>query len=483
MGVQIAGLVVISLVIMVVSFIIQAATTSDLMTTGAATQMIDSAGDRTRTNIEFVSTSEIVGELTVNLKNTGFTSVYDFSKMDFFVEYVDSLDNLVITRLTYTTGALADNEWKKTSIAPDGFQPNAWNPSEILTLDAKLSPVQKAWTTATTTVVTPNGVAAVTPFGPDGFFWFPAAPDISLTTTDSWEDIDLSGSVPTGTSGAVVEIINTGATGTLSGVVRGKEDTRDYMSNSSYEEIEDDTHRWQIVKVDSNRTIQGYIEDVQIDFKLRGYTLGLDPLYFSNPPDITSSAQDEWTIIDVSAYVDDDADGVILFIESVIPVKREYAIRESGSSFNITNRELEGYGNTMYLVGINARDQFDAFIENVENMQVYLVAQTKGSVVYNLEDVLITDPAIGSWQEVDADDYNIPVEANGLFIRIENRDGSDQIAGVRHGDSTDTWTPDVGNDTHLIAGTGINADNIWDEYMANTNLDFYISAYTVPLTE
>jgi len=43
-----------------------------------------------------VSTSEIVGELTVNLKNTGFTSVFDFSKMDFFVEYVDSLDNLVI---------------------------------------------------------------------------------------------------------------------------------------------------------------------------------------------------------------------------------------------------------------------------------------------------------------------------------------------------------------------------------------------------
>jgi len=216
---------------------------------------------------------------------------------------------------------------------------------------------------------------------------------------------------------------------------------------------------------------------------LRGYTLGLDPLYFSNPPDITSSAQDEWTIIDVSAYVDDDADGVILFIDSVIPVKREYAIRESGSSFNITNRELEGYGNTMYLVGINARDQFDAFIENVENMQVYLVAQTKGSVVYNLEDVLITDPAIGSWQEVDADDYNIPVEANGLFIRIENRDGSDQIAGIRHGDSTDTWTPDVGNDTHLIAGTGINANNVWDEYMADTDLDFYIAAYTIPLTE
>lgn len=356
MGVQISGLMIITLAIMVLTLMSQVSVTSELETTTAATQTIDSVGDRSRTNIEFVRTSEIVGELTVDLKNTGFTPVYDFSHMDFIVEYIDSSDVVYVTRLTYTNGALANNEWKLTSIAPDSFQPNAWNPSEVITLDAKLSPAQKAWTTSTTTVVTPNGVAAVTPFGPDGFFWFPDAPDISLTVTDSWEDIDLSAYVPTGTSGAVVEIINTGTMGTLSGVVRGKEDTRDYMAVAAYEEVEDDTHRWQIVKADSNRTIQGYIEDVQIDFILRGYTLGLDPLYFSNPPDITPSTRDEWTIIDVTAYVDDDADGVILFIDSVIPVKREYAIRESGSSFNITNRELEGYGNTMYLVGINARD-------------------------------------------------------------------------------------------------------------------------------
>ena len=206
-------------------------------------------------------------------------------------------------------------------------------------------------------------------------------------------------------------------------------------------------------------------------------------MYFSIPPDITPSTQNEWTIIDVTAHVDDDADGVILFIDSVIPVKREYAIRESGSSFDITNRELEGYGNTMYLVGINARDQFDAFIENVQNIKVYLVAQTKGSVVYHLEDVAVADPDIGSWQELDADNYNIPAEANGLFFRIENRDNNARIASVRHGDSTDAWTPYIEAETHLMAGTGINFNNVWDEYMENTNLDFYIAAYTIPLTE
>tara|TARA_Y100000758_G_scaffold200808_1_gene143444 strand:- start:85 stop:579 length:495 start_codon:yes stop_codon:yes gene_type:complete len=160
--------------------------------------------------MELVYSSAAVGELTVELKNTGFTTIFDFSQMDFIVEYLDSLDNEVITRLTYTTGALGNNEWTKTSISPDGFQPNTWDPSESVVLDAKLSPTQKAGTIAAITVSTPSGVSAISSFGADGFFWFIDAPDISLTTTGSWQDIDLSANVPTGTTGAVVQIINTG---------------------------------------------------------------------------------------------------------------------------------------------------------------------------------------------------------------------------------------------------------------------------------
>jgi hypothetical protein len=483
MGVQIAGLMIIGLAILVLTLMSQVAVTSELETTGAATQTIGATGDRARTNMEFVDSSAAVGELTVELKNTGFTTIFDFSKMDFIVEYLDSADNKIITRLTYTTGALGNNEWTKTSISPDGFQPDAWDPSESITLDAKLSPTQKAGTIAPITVSTPSGVAAISSFGADGFFWFIDAPDVSLTVTGSWQDIDLSANVPTGITGAVIEIINTGTLDTLSGVVRGKEDTRDYMSDVLFEEIEDETHRWQIVKVDSNETIQGYIETTQVDFKLRGYTLGSDPSFFTVPPDITPVTSNAWTLFDVSANVDNDADGVILFLDSIWSAKREYAVREHGSSFDITNRELEDYGNTMYLVGLDALDQFEVFIEDVAHIQIYLVGQTKGSVVYNLEDVLVTDPSIGSWQAIEADNYNVPEAANGVFLRIENRDNSDRVASIVHGDSTDTWTPDVGNDTHIMAGTGINADNLWDEFLGHDKLDVYIAAYTVPLTD
>ncbi|MBQ10973.1 MAG: hypothetical protein CMJ45_05425 [Planctomyces sp.] len=481
MGVQVAGLMIITLAILVLTLMSQVAVTSELETTSAATETIDSTGDRARTNMEFVDSSAAFGELTVELKNTGFTTVFDFSQMDFIVEYLDSSDNEVITRLTYTTGALGNNEWTKTSISPDGFQPNAWDPSESVVLDAKLSPTQKAETIAAITVSTPSGVSAISSFGADGFFWFVDSPDISLTIIGSWQDIDLTTHVPTGTTGAIVEVINTGTFDTQSGLVRGKEDSRDYMSDVLFEEIEDETHRWQIVKVDTNAVIQGYIENTQVDFKLRGYTLGSDPSYFSVPPDITPVTSDAWTIVDVSANVDNDSDGVILFLDSIQSAKREYGVREHGSSFDITNRELEDYGNTMYLVGLDALDQFEVFIENVAHVQVYLVGQTKGSVVYNLEDVLVADPSIGSWQAIEASDYNVPEAANGVFLCVEST-GADEISGFVHGDSTDTWTPDVGGDTHMMAGTGISADNLWDEYLEDTDVDVYIAAYTIPLT-
>ena len=45
--------------------------------------------------------------------------------------------------------------------------------------------------------------------------------------------------VPEGTIGAIVDIINTGTEGTQSGVVKGKDDTREYMPNHNYQTVED----------------------------------------------------------------------------------------------------------------------------------------------------------------------------------------------------------------------------------------------------
>jgi len=484
MGINVAGLMVLSLAIIILSLMTQVAISSSTDVGLSSTQSVDRAGERARTDLEMVRTLGGGGILRVQVKNTGLTSVYDYPNMDFIVDYLDPAGAQVIARLTYTTGTLADNQWKKTSITPNDYQPGAWNPTEIITLDAKLNPTQKSDTIATVSVATPNGVAAVSAFVAKGFFWFTNAYDISLTTTGSWEDIDLSAYVPAGTSGVVVEVVNTANINDLSGVVRGKEDTRNYMSNPLFEAMAKETHRWQIVKVDSDRLIQGYIEDVAIDFKLQGYSLGSDPSYFANPPDITPATKEQWETVDVSAYVDADADGVILFVDSIDGVKRKYAIRESGSIFldaGPDKHQIGKYSNTMYLVGLNSADKFQAWLQDVLTIKIYLVGQTKGSVVYNLEDLVVADPSTGSWQELDAAEYNIPVEGNGLFLRAGALSAANKKLGFRHGASTDDWNRIIETDVLLIAGTGIRADNVWDEYMQDSKSEVAIAAYTVGL--
>ena len=185
-----------------------------------------------------------------------------------------------------------------------------------------------------------------------GFVWFENAQDISVTTGGSWQDIDLTAYVPVGATGAVVEVVNTGVEEGMGGVLRGKEDSRDYMSNPYYGAVlvEVDHHRWQMVKIDSNRLIQGHITSPIIDFKLIGYTIGADPSFFASRTDVTIGTTGSWAAIDLSSQVDSDADGAILFITGDA---RQYGIREVGSSYSNTSLRTPARGNTMYLVGLD----------------------------------------------------------------------------------------------------------------------------------
>jgi dipeptidyl aminopeptidase/acylaminoacyl peptidase len=317
------------------------------------------------------------------------------------------------------------------------------------------------------------------PFLPSshGFVWYTTVRDISLAATGAWHDIDLSSHIPSGATGAIVELVNTADTD-YNGMVRGKENTRDYMSNAAYGEIEAETHRWQIVKLDRNRLIESYVSNTLVDFKLLGYTVGSDPVYFGVPPDITPATTGAWTTIDVSDYVDSSTDGVILLVDSTASADRDFAIREIGSGDSTTSRELGQYGSTMYVSGIDASDQFQVYIED-SSVKVYLVARTKGSVVYYSTDVSVADPATGSWQELDADDSGVPTGANGVILAVSNTSPTTDLKlGTRHGKSTHDWNADIGDGTHLQGIAGLDDGNQWEQYTQDADLDISIAAYT-----
>ena len=332
---------------------------------------------------------------------------------------------------------------------------------------------------------TPTSTPEPTPTPPSsgsGFYWFVNAKDVSLSASSTaWQTIDLSAQVPSGATGVTVEVVNTGASNDNSGMLRGTEDGRDYMSNPAHGEMEARTHRWQMVKLDSSRLIQGYIEHTDIDFKLLGYTIGTDPTYFAGPSDITPSATSTWVTVSAAGGVSGSADGVILLVESTNSDALSFGIREKTSTYSTTNRGLQPYGNTMYMVGIDASDEFEAFLQDT-GINTYLVGETTGSVVYYINDVLVSDPAVESWQELNASSTaGVPATANGVVLRAEmGTDAGDRKLGIRHGDSTDDWNVDIGSGTHFQAAVGLRSDTVWDEYMEHVSANVYIAAYTIP---
>lgn len=292
-----------------------------------------------------------------------------------------------------------------------------------------------------------------------GFVWFTNAYDITLPFTDIWLDIDLSSYVPVGATGAILEVVNTGV-GLAGGAVRGKEDPRDYMSNPSFGPIllEPETHQWQMVKVDADRLIQGNVTSNDIHFKLLGYTIGPDPSFFSAPPDVTTGTTGSWVTMNLASDVDADVDGAILL---VVGDAKKYGIREVGSNFSNVDLKLPFEGHTMYLVGLNSSKEFEAFIET--DFNIYLVGQTKGSVVYYTDDISVTNPATGSWATLDAGTFGVSADANGLILTAEVASAGD--LGLRHGDSTDDWNKRLLDDTHVQGAVGLNDNNEWQEYL------------------
>ena len=97
-------------------------------------------------------------DITITVDNTGAELVSDFSDMDMLVRYTRPSGSLEIKRLTYVSGAPNNDQWTVTTLAPDSFNPNIWDPDEVATLDLKVSPPVKNGTTARLVVVTPRGV-------------------------------------------------------------------------------------------------------------------------------------------------------------------------------------------------------------------------------------------------------------------------------------------------------------------------------------
>jgi len=100
-------------------------------------------------------------DLIISVDNTGSQSVARFGDMDVIVEYTDSSDKSVLTRLQYTDAAIGNNQWtvSATGVQPDSFNPRFWDSDESLYIDLRVNPAVKSGTSVLIVVGTPWAVA------------------------------------------------------------------------------------------------------------------------------------------------------------------------------------------------------------------------------------------------------------------------------------------------------------------------------------
>lgn len=121
-------------------------------------------GERMRTAITIASavSGDGVGASTVTLgvDNTGSTTVSAMEDMDAFLIYTAADSTPRTVRLSYVTSGPNDDEWLRSAVSPDTFNPGLWDPTEQATLALKASPAIKSDTVATVVLSTPNGITA-----------------------------------------------------------------------------------------------------------------------------------------------------------------------------------------------------------------------------------------------------------------------------------------------------------------------------------
>lgn len=195
--------------------------------------------------------------------------------------------------------------------------------------------------------------------------------EVSPTKDLTWRDVDVSGSVPAGATGAILHIVNSTATGSWGLRKKGSTDDRSY-SLAGY------SHCWAIIGVDDNRVFQAKLGTNTV-IHLVGYTA--QGVYcFENAINKSLVAIGAWTTIDLSAECP-AAIGIIIEVVNTQAFGRDFGLRKFGS----TDEYYEEISNNNHVWAIIGCDEVQKIQGKIQTADVdfYVIGYvTSGAQFY-----------------------------------------------------------------------------------------------------
>ncbi|MDI6761008.1 MAG: hypothetical protein QMD05_09285 [Candidatus Brocadiaceae bacterium] len=286
---------------------------------------------------------------------------------------------------------------------------------------------------------------------------FTNATDITPGAAGIWVDIDVSAYCPTGTTGVILQVINTGTTSYAWGIRKpGSTDARTFQTFAL-------SQTWGYIGVDSNRVFQGYTGNVALQFKLLGYFTS-DGGFFTNAHDKTPGTYDTWIDVDCSALIPSGAKFAI------VELYYGDGLRPKGSTDDRKSQYTRTHG--FALVGLDANRVFQAYRNSGVQGNIYLVGYlTLGTPKTNGVDVSLS--STGAYVNIDRSGDTDASEATGVLVEVYNINGVYDYALRKNGSTDDFYRREV----HVWGVVGLDSNKIFQGKIADTNQDFFIMGY------
>lgn len=303
--------------------------------------------------------------------------------------------------------------------------------------------------------------------------------DISAAVTynGAWTDIDLSSYVPTGTKRVFLFWYNNDTSSYRLSNVRANGSAVDDTAGLA---IYYKSSEWAVVKVDSNRLIEGYFGNSVIKVYVVAYSP--DDFCFTEFVDKSTATTGSYQTVDVSA------DGVpanskLAYFQwvntTIVGTQYQRAMREMGASYDYYYYLSGIYSGcacrSLDAIGLDANRQCEQEIAHA-NMDLHLVGYEDNATVES-SPTNIAPGTTGSWQTVTVS--NAPNGTAGLLCRIINTKTNTTyaVAVRKYGSSLDLSASVLRQSQMRTAVVGLDSSKRFEAYIANTAVQIIPIAY------
>jgi len=274
-----------------------------------------------------------------------------------------------------------------------------------------------------------------------------------------WQDIDVSGYVPSYATGVIVHLYNGGARD-MNVRMNGSTDNR---FNNNIEE-----HYWAIIGLDVNKVFEVYLQDNTCHLLIVGFT-GTGFTFNTNGLDVSLGVALAWTDIDLSVSAP-DAIGAIFEVYNGDPAAQGWGFRMDGSADARINSSPATSG-SFAIIGCDSVQVVEGYVADLD-VDFYLIGYITAGATFklNADDISI---GVAGWTDIDIS-TEAPASTHAIVEVIDIAPGPDDY-GLRRNGSTENVYQSC--NWHFWSIVECDADQVIEGQVSNVNVDFFLVGY------